>query len=240
VFEPPDEKRTVDTGGQRSPLEIRLEISGAAPAVALLVTFWRRETMRLSALVTLAASSLVFTLVACSAPPPATSKEGKAGSADRVDTETDTDGTDTPAKPGDTKAPTGGTTTGTDPAPAGGGEVCSAAASLEACYECCEAKAPGVAAKAAELEKTWKACACQASRCGTACKTDYCADADPEADAADAACIACLDDEAKLKTCNDADDAAYEALESDPAYASVDACATEHKCDAKPADGGEE
>jgi hypothetical protein len=169
-------------------------------------------------------------LVACAAAP------SSEGSAKQESQQTEGNGTTSGSTSKTGGSSSGGSSSAGTNNGGTGANACAAETTFDDCEECCEDKDATVTARGKEISKAWQKCACAASACGSVCANDYCKATDPDADAEDDACDECLDSEAKVGACDDAEDDAWDKLEADAVYAGVTACMKAAQCDAMPED----
>jgi hypothetical protein len=121
--------------------------------------------------------------------------------------------------------------------------VCAAKSTdSDACWQCCEsqnAETQAAQTKEAAIDQQYQACACAASLCADACKTDYCAaGADPSGDVSTDVCQQCLDEQ--TDTCDSQTDAAYTANEATPGYQAITQCVKASACGDDDDDSGDD
>lgn len=182
--------------------------------------------MRVYQLLTVSFHVLGFAVVACSSP-----AEPAGGLSQR-----DSKGSGDDGKSESKTSSSSGSTASKKTTPSNSNTIASdsgAPVDLEACRAKCEALSGDTkAAVAAEraIDKKYQECECAPTRCGTECKTDVCASADPNADARDAACQACLDSE-KTDDCDTQTKADYDTNEATPGYLAYEQCTVKASCE---------
>lgn len=176
---------------------------------------------------------IAFALVACSSAPPdsplqgevnPTSPTNKKKNNNQTQTNNDGEGQDLnsgtadPADPADPAAPANPATPGT---PAPGTGQCSAQASFDACFQCCDQAFPG----GFEVDaQAFGQCACESPGvCAQACATSFCAGGQ-----ATPACEQCL---AAATQCNTV---AETACNANASCQGVFSCVDSSGCEAKP------
>ena len=106
--------------------------------------------------------------------------------------------------------------------------TCSVQNGADACFACCEAKAPG---GAKVFDDAFRGCACKADACAEACAESECA-AEPEDPEDGDACATCLDAQ------TDCEQAADDACAANAACAALADCIETSGCEQATPDGG--